>query len=122
MKVTTTTLDHQQEERTTKIVSGLEIPGLEELFFLHLQPLLSIDNLPVSIKDIPTQQDIAQCSEFADLYIPSAEAEVKILIGNDNRHTIQPFEVINSDHGHHTLRTVVEWVVNCTKRDLTFPR
>ena len=59
MKATTTTLNHQQEERTTKIVQGLEISGLEESFFLYLQPLLSIGSLPVSIGDIPTQQDVA---------------------------------------------------------------
>ena len=68
MKVTTTTLNHQQEERTTKIVQDLEISGLEESFFLHLQPLLSIDSLPVSIGDIPNQQDVAQyCVLYSEI-------------------------------------------------------
>ena len=39
------------------------------------------------------------------------------MIGNDNKHKVETFEVINSDHGHHALRTAVGWVVNCHKRD-----
>ena len=78
----TTTLNHQQEERTIQMVQGLGISGLEKSFFFHLQPLLSIDSLPVTIEDIPTQQDAAQYPKFANLYIKSAEAKVEIQIAN----------------------------------------
>ena len=65
---------------------------------------------------MPKQADIQQFVEFSDLFIQDVDAGVELLIGNDNRHILQPLEWINSDLGHHTTRTVVGWVVNCPKR------
>ena len=66
------------------------------------------------------QEDISQFPEFSKLHIPSVKANVDLLIGNDNRHILQPHEVINSADGHYALRSDIGWVVSCGRKSENF--
>ena len=46
------------------MISNLEICDYEKSDFLHLQPMLSINNLSTSSEDIPTQKDISAFLEI----------------------------------------------------------
>ena len=116
IEVITVTINKVKETRFVKLINHLEVSDLNESDFFKLQPLLSITSIPVSFRDVPKQADIQQFVEFSDLFIQDVDAEVELLIGNDNRHILQPLELINSDLGHYATRTVVGWVVNCPKR------
>ena len=117
VKVTTVTINHGTDIRKAKVISDLEISDLFESFpCSHLQPLLSIQRLPATIDDAPSQDDISEFPEFADIFIPRVNSDVGLLIGNDNRHILKPHEIINSESDHYPVRTAVGWVVSCAKR------
>jgi len=115
--VSTVTINPIPEKHKAKVVSNLEISGINESTFLSLQSLLSIKQIPVLHEDIPTQDDVEQFPEFGKLYIPSIEAGVGLLIGNDNRHILQPYQILNSSDGHYALRSNTGWIVNCSKKN-----
>ena len=116
IEVTTVTINKVKETRFAKLINHLEVSDLNESDFFKLQPLLSITSIAVSSWDVPKQADIQQFVAFSDLFIQDVDAGVELLIGNDNRHILQPLNLINSDLGHYASRTVVGWVVNCPKR------
>ena len=117
IKVTTVTINHGTDTRKAKVISDLEISDVFESFpYSHLQPLLSIQRLPATIDDAPSQNDISEFPEFADIFIPRVNSEVGLLIGNDNRHIMKPHEIISSESNHYAIRTTVGWVVNCSKK------
>ena len=114
--LTTATLSEVNE---TRVIPNVIITDLCESNITNLQPLLSIDTIPVDKNDIPRQEDIKQFEEFYDLHILFVDAEVDLLIGNDNRHILQPHEIVNSVSGHYAYRTSVGWVVNCPRIEST---
>ena len=117
VKVTTVTINHGTDTRKAKVISDLEISDVfESSPYSHLQPLLSIQRLPATIDDAPSQDDISESPEFADIFIPRVNSDVGLLIGNDNRHILKPHEIINSGSDHYAIRTAVGWVVSCSKR------
>ena len=117
VKVTTVTINHDTNTRKAKVISDLKISDLFESFpYLHLQPLLSIQRLPATIDDTPSQVDISEFPEFSNIFIPRVNSDVGLFIGNDNRHIFKPHEIINSEFHYYAVRTAVGWVVNCSKR------
>ena len=83
--VTTVTINHGTDTRKAKVISDLEISNsLESSPYSHLQPLLSIQRLPATIDDAPSQDDISEFPEFANIFIPRVNSDVGLLIGNDN--------------------------------------
>ena len=116
IEVTTVTMNKAKETRFAKLIYHIEVSDLNESDFFKLQPLLSITSVPVSSRDVPKQADIQQFVEFGDLFIQDIDAGVELLTGNNNRHILQPLELINSDLRYYATRTFVGWVVNCPKR------
>ena len=117
IKVTTVTINHGTDTRKAKVISDLEISDVfESSPYSHLQPLLSIQRLPATIDDAPTQDDISELPEFADIFIPPVNSDVGLLIGNNNRHIMKPHEITSSESDHYAIRTAVGWVVNCSKK------
>ena len=88
IEVTAVTINKVKETRFAKLINHLEVSDLNESDFFKLQPLLSITSIPVSSRDVPKQADIQQFIEFSDLFIKDIDAEVELLIGNDNRHIL----------------------------------
>ena len=118
VEVTTVTINKNKETRKPKVISNWEISELSEFSYVfHLQPLLSIQCLPASRNDAPTQEDISEFPEFDEIFLPSVDVDVGLLIGNDNRYILKPQSIINTALGHYATRTSVGWVVNCSKKD-----
>ena len=69
----------------------------------------------------PTQEDIKEYEEFRDIYIENVNIDVGLLIGNDNRHILQPLEVVNSEVSHYAIKTHVGWVINCPSKTGSLP-
>ena len=117
VKVTTVTINHDTDIRKAKVISDLEISDVFESFpYSHLQPLLSIQRLLLTIDDGPSQDDISEFPELANIFIPRVNSDVGLLIGNDNRRITKPHEIISSESDHYAIRTAVGWVVNCSKK------
>ena len=91
VEITTVTINKNKRTRKAKVISNLEISELSEFSYLfHLQPLLSIQCLAASRNDAPTQEDISQFPEFDEIFLPSVNKDVGLLIGNNNRHILKP--------------------------------
>ena len=119
VKVTTVTINHGTDTRKAKVISDLEISDVfESSPYSHLQPLLSIQRLPATIDDAPSQDDISEFPEFSNIFIPRVNSDVGVLIGNDNRHIMKPHEIISSESDHYGIRTAVGCVVNSSKREV----
>ena len=117
VKITTVTINHSTDTQKAKVISDLEISDVfESSPYSHLQPPLSIQRLPTTIDDAPSQDDISELPEFANIFIPRVNSDVGLLIGNDNRHIMKPHEIISSESDHYAIRTAVGWVVNCSKK------
>ena len=117
VKVITVTINHGTDTRKAKVISDLELSDLlESSPYSHLQPLPSIQRLPATTDDAPSQEDISEFPEFADISIPRVNSNVGLLIGNDNRHIMKPHEIISSESDHYAIRTAIGWVVNCSKK------
>ena len=73
---------------------------------------------------LPLKEDIKEYDEFRYIYIyiESVNTDVGLLIGNDNRHILQPLEVVNSEAGHYAIKTHVGWVINCPSKTGSLPR
>ena len=105
--VITQTIQSVLEKGKAQLVTNIEICDLYESGCLSLHPLLSLPSITASPNDAPTQEDIKEYDEFRDIYIKSVNTDVGLLIGNDNRHILQPLKVVNSEAGHYANKTRV---------------
>ena len=94
-------------------VSGLEVCGLKESSFVPLPVVYSQESLPVSRDQIPSQHDVDRWDYLSHIDIPSLDADIGILIGNNVPRAVEPWEVINSESdGPYAVRTLLGWCVN----------
>ena len=107
------TLNQTGKKSKCMRISNLEICDYEKSDFLHLQPTLSINNSPISSEDIPMQKDISAFREFDNLVISEVDHDVGLLIGNDNRHILQPIDTITSTKGYYAIKAPIGWIFNC---------
>ena len=119
--VITQTIQSAPEKRKAQLVTNIKIYNLYESGCLSLHPLLSLPSIPASSNDDPTQENIKEYDEFRDIYIESVNTDVGLLIGNDNRHILQPLEIVNSEAGHYAIKTHVGWVINCPSKTGSLP-
>ena len=114
--VNTQMIQSAPEKRKAQLVANIEICDMYESGCLSLHPLLSLPSIPASPNDALTQEDIKEYDEFRDICIETVNTDVGLLIGNDNRHILQPVEVINSEEGHYAIKTHVSWVISCPSK------
>jgi hypothetical protein len=70
-------------------------------------------SLPISVSDIPRQEDINRWSYLRGVYIPFADVAVGLLIGNDNPTILEPLDIRNSEHGGpYAVKTILGWTIN----------
>ena len=119
--VITETIQSAPEERKTQFVIYVKICNQYESGFLSLHPLLSLPSIPVSPNVTPTQKNIKEYDEFSDIFVESVNTDVILLIGNYNRHILQPLEVINSEASDYAIIAHVGWVINCPSKTGSFP-
>ena len=94
-------------------VSGLEVCGLKESSFVPLPVVYSQESLPVSRDQIPSRHDVDRWDYLSHIDIPSLDADIGILIGNNVPRAVEPWEVINSEgDGPYAVRTLLGWCVN----------
>ena len=107
-----TTIEKENSDTECEVVN-LEVYDLEENVFFELPTVFSRPVLPVSPSDIPTQEDVDRWPHLQGIDIPHIDAQVDLLIGNDNAHVIEPKEVRGSRHGGpYATRTPLGWAVN----------
>nr|XP_006811381.1 PREDICTED: uncharacterized protein LOC102802724 [Saccoglossus kowalevskii] len=97
----------------THMLRGLEVSDLDGHNTIGLPVTYTQKEIPVSKKDILSQADILNWSYLRDVRLPSIEAGIDLLIGNNVPKAFEPWEVVNSQgDGPFAVRTVLGWAVN----------
>lgn len=86
-----TTLGKENKETKSSVV-GLEIYDLNENVFLELPTVFTMPTMPISVDDIPKQADIERWP-----HLQGIDAEVGLLIGNDNIKVLEPKRYVKSE-------------------------
>ena len=102
--------------RTFKVkckVVSLVVHSLPEDECIDLPSVFSTPALPITCDDIPKQEDFKRWPHLSGIYIPKVEAQVGLLIGNDNPKALEPRKIKQSRRkGPFAVRTVFGWVIN----------
>ena len=89
------------------------VHNLQEDEFIDLPSVFSTPSLPITCDDIPKQEDVKRWPNLDGIYIPKVEAQVGLLIGNDNPKALEPREIKQSRRkGPFAVRTVFGWTIN----------
>ena len=97
----------------SRIIRGLEVTDLEENHIVKLPVAYTQREIPVSKNDIMTQADIQNYSYLHQVHLPTIDADIGLLIGNNVPEAFEPWEVIHSQgNGPFAIRTRLGWVVN----------
>jgi hypothetical protein len=112
VKFLLTTLQNENKDTESNVVS-LQVQHLDETNFAELPMVFSRPKLPVSFDDIPKQEDVRRWSYLDGIRIPRLDAQVDLLIGNDNPKLLEPIEVRNSRNGGpYAVKTLLGWAIN----------
>ena len=95
------------------MLKGLEVTDLDGRNVIELPTIYTQEEIPVSKQDIVTQEDISRWSYLRDVRLPSINADIGLLIGNNVPKASEPWTVVNSQgDGPYAVRTLLGWSVN----------
>lgn len=101
---------HQVE---SYLLTDLEVSSIDSNNFIVLPKVYTQKNIPVSTENIPTQEDVKNWHYLREVRIPSINADVGLLIGNNVHKALEPWHVINSrGNGPYAVKTILGWTVN----------
>ena len=105
--------NEKQNSKVKCSVVSLVVHNLQEDEFIDLPSVLSTLALPITCDDIPKQQHVERWAHLDGIYMPKVEAQVGLLIGNDNLKALEPREIKQSRRkGPFAVRTVFGWTIN----------
>ena len=106
------TIEKQKSKVKCTVVS-LVVHNLQEDEFIDLPSVLSTPALPITCDDIPKQEDVKRWPHLDGIYIPKVEAQVGLLIENDNPKALEPRDIKQSRRkGPFAVITVFGWTIN----------
>ena len=115
VKISLSTLEKKNSPVDSYLIRDLVVSDLDENYFVHLSTLYTRPEIPVSKKDIPTQEDVDQWPDLDGVFIPQVyvDAEIGLLIASDVPKAVDPVEVKHSQNGGpYATRTRMGWAVN----------
>ena len=103
----------QEKIKDAHTIKGLEVCSLDGDGMVELPPVLSQETLPVSKREIISNEDLKQWSYLKGLYLPRIDSDIGLLIGINASKVMEPYEVIPSEgDGPFAVCTKLGWVVN----------
>lgn len=112
VKYSLATVERDSSRRESRVVN-IQASNFNEDFPVELTNVYSTPSLPLSSRDIPTQEDVNSWAHLDGIRIMSIKSEVDLLIGNDNSELLEPLEVrISKDSGPFAVRTRLGWTIN----------
>jgi hypothetical protein len=111
-KFSLTTMTKKNKE-TKSIVVSLEVYDLDENVFLELPTVFTMPSMPITQDDIPKQADVDRWPHLNGIRLEHINAEVGLLIGNDNIKALEPDEIRRAENGGpYAVRTQFGWALN----------
>ena len=103
----------KQNSKVKCSVVSWVVHDLQEDEFIDLPSVFSTPALPITCDDIPKEEDVKRWPHLDGIYIPKVEAQVSLLIGNDNPKALEPREIKQRRRkGPYAVRTVFGWTIN----------
>jgi hypothetical protein len=113
VQISLSTMSDDCKLTSSYVLKGLELGSLNGKDFTELPELFTQARLPVTRKEIPTQEDIDQWPYLSKVNIPVIDADVDLLIGCNAPTVLEPHEIIPSQNsGPYASRTVLGWTIN----------
>ena len=81
--ISLTTMGKKNSIINSSIIQHLEVSDLDENCSIDLPLIYTAADIPVSSKDIPTQEDVDQWLHLQGVQLPLVDARIGILIAND---------------------------------------
>lgn len=104
---------NQEKPVDTYLVKGLEVSALKENNFIALPETYTQNAMPVDTKNIPRTEELRKWTYLNEVQLPTLNAEVELLIGNNAPKALEPWNVINSrGDGPYAVKTLLGWVIN----------
>lgn len=113
VKINLCTMSDKSKPASSYLVKGLEVGSLDGGPLVKLPDLYTQSQMPVTRRDIPTQQDISTWPHLSKVIVPNIDSDIDLLIGTNAPKAIEPWEVINCEgEGPYAVRTVLGWSIN----------
>jgi hypothetical protein len=107
-----TTMTKKNKETKSTVVS-LKVYDLDENVFLELPTVFTMPSMPITHDDIPKQADVDRWPHLNGIQLEHINAEVGLLIGNDNIKALEPDEICRAENGGpYAVRTQFGWALN----------
>lgn len=109
------TLKTMGQERLVKCyeLTGLEVGSLDSNMFIDLPNVYTQKAIPVSKRDLLTQQDLSQWPYLNEVTLRNIDADIELLIGINVPKAMEPWQIIRSQgNGPYAVKTLFGWVVN----------
>lgn len=112
-KLSVSTVQPQGAMIDCSVICGMEICGVDENNFINLPSVYTLDKIPVSKKDIISNEDLKEWPHIKSINIPEFDVEIGLMIGNNVPQALEPWEVINSKQNGapFAFKTKLGWVV-----------
>lgn len=111
-KISLDTMSGSNNVTDSQVLKGLELLSLDGMNVIKLSKLYSKQSIPVTNAHIPTNQDIARWSHLSSIQLPDVNAEIGLLIGNNEPDVYSPLEVVTGPCGSpHATRTLLGWTI-----------
>ena len=81
------------------VVTGLTIYDLDENVFVDLSTISTGPSIPVSSKDIPTEDDMDKWPNLSGVHLPRVDADVGLLLASDVPEVLDRLEIKRSQGG-----------------------
>lgn len=95
------------------LLTDLEVNGLNTNNFIELPEVFTQKSIPVSRKNIPSQDDIKRWPYLNDVRVPTINVGVGLLIGSNVHQALEPWQVVNSrGNGPYAVRTALGRIIN----------
>lgn len=86
----------QRKSVNTSILANLEVGDIHGKNWIKLPTLFTQEEMPISTSAVPKEEFIHQQPHLCDITLPSIDAEIGLLIGNNVPLALEPLEIINS--------------------------
>jgi hypothetical protein len=110
----TLSLSTLNDDRSSKAESvTLEVTGTRQNKKVVLPKVYAIDSFPDLTRNMATQEDVNKWEHLQDISLPHGNAEVSLLIGQDNPQVLTPLEVRRGrDMEPYAVRCCLGWLIN----------
>ena len=99
VKISLSALEKKNSPVDSYLIRDLVVSDLDENDFVNLPILYTRPEIPVSVEDIPTQEDVDRWPYLHDVFIPQVDAEIGLLIASDVPEALDPVEMRHSRDG-----------------------